>query len=154
VRWSGMAEGNRPAPDNGPDAGLDSGLVAVLPGSSGGWELPVPDGVNRAVALEIFGGDQALLARMFRLFAQNFRTACASIADRIAQGDLETAFREVHSLKGAAGNIGAAEAGGAARRVEAALKSEDIATAVAAMAELESFMASLRSRRSTRSTRM
>ncbi|WP_051272431.1 CHASE4 domain-containing protein [Fundidesulfovibrio putealis] len=143
VRWAGTAEGNRPAPDNGPDAGLDSGLVAVLPGSSGGWELPVPDGVNRAVALEIFGGDQALLARMFRLFAQNFRTACTSIADRIAQGDLETAFREVHSLKGAAGNIGAAEAVGAARRVEAALKSEDIATAVAAMAELESFMASL-----------
>ena len=99
--------------------------------------------VDLEAALEIYGGNQALLWRMLVLFAQTFRSSCADLARKLELGDLEGAFMKAHSLKGAVGNIAARQSMEVARRLEVQLKSGDVREAAAILSELEISMASL-----------
>ncbi|MBN2895941.1 MAG: transporter substrate-binding domain-containing protein [Campylobacterales bacterium] len=58
-------------------------------------------------ALNHCGGDTALLRTLLRRFAQTQREALTQMRAHYEHQELETASREIHSLKGLCGNIGA-----------------------------------------------
>jgi HPt (histidine-containing phosphotransfer) domain-containing protein len=77
--------------------------------------LDVADGVQRVM------GDRGLYQRMLRRFCDDYVEGAAPIRRAIAGGDLLLARRLAHTLKGAAGMIGAAAVHGQAALLEAAL---------------------------------
>jgi HPt (histidine-containing phosphotransfer) domain-containing protein len=74
------------------------------------------------LALERVGGDEELLSELAVLFLEDYPRQLIVIADAIARGDLKTAEREAHSVKGAVANFGAAPASEAARALEFAAR--------------------------------
>ncbi len=80
--------------------------------------LDVADGLGR------FQGDREMYCRALQRFAQENSDVAERIADDAANGDLESAVRSAHTLKGLAGTIGAGELAVAARNLETRLSSE------------------------------
>jgi polar amino acid transport system substrate-binding protein len=71
-------------------------------------ELPVElPGIDLYWGLERIGGNKRLFLKLLRDFAANHRNAIEIIERRLADGQPEEARRELHTLKGVAGNIGA-----------------------------------------------
>jgi signal transduction histidine kinase/DNA-binding response OmpR family regulator/HPt (histidine-containing phosphotransfer) domain-containing protein len=62
--------------------------------------------------------NHALLARLFRRFVEGYSDAAERIAEMLAAGDLPSARREAHTLKGVSGNVGAREVHYAAAALE------------------------------------
>lgn len=69
-------------------------------------------------------GNQTFYARMLKMFQDSPSTNIALLKTLIADGDITTATRQVHSLKGIAGSIGAKPLQKAAASLETALKHE------------------------------
>ncbi|MFN4326597.1 MAG: response regulator [Azonexus sp.] len=84
--------GVQPLPPGTPDAAWVRGLAA-----SGE--------IDSAVLLRRFAGREAFLRRALRRFAGDCRTWSATLAAHLAAGDIETARRQAHSLKGLAGTF-------------------------------------------------
>jgi HPt (histidine-containing phosphotransfer) domain-containing protein len=59
--------------------------------------------------LERLMGDQRLYTQLLRRFRQDYQHVTGQVRQALAQGDTEGAQRRIHSLKGAAGMIGAQE---------------------------------------------
>ena len=76
----------------------DAGFPAP-PGN--GHILCVEEGLERLM------GDRALYLQLLRRFRQSYRDCAAQLRLALAAGELETLLRRVHTLKGAAGMIGA-----------------------------------------------
>ncbi len=76
--------------------------------TGGDVELPqdIP-GIDLRWGLERIGGNKRLFLKVVKEFAANHRKAVQLIEQRLASGDREEARRELHTLKGVAGNIGA-----------------------------------------------
>ena len=68
--------------------------------------------------LERLMGDRALYLQLLRRFRQTYRDAAARLKQALADGDLATLQRLVHTLKGAAGMIGAQQVYRQAQAVE------------------------------------
>lgn len=83
---------------------------AVLPDN-----LP---GIDLKWGLERIGGNQRLFRKLLGEFAANHGNALHTLEEQLSSGDLESARREVHTLQGVAGNIGALGLHQAAKRVE------------------------------------
>jgi PAS domain S-box-containing protein len=111
TRWlasheaSTPAVGEAPAPQTG---ARPSSLV--LPG------VDVKSGLDRV------SGDEAFYRKILALFREGQANVVAEIRAARCDGDIETATRLAHSLKGVAGNIGAHRVAEAAHEVEAALR--------------------------------
>jgi HPt (histidine-containing phosphotransfer) domain-containing protein len=73
--------------------------VVVLPEN-----LP---GVDLRWGLERIGGNKRLFRKLLGEFAANHGHALELLSRQLAEGDLESARRELHTLEGVAGNIGA-----------------------------------------------
>jgi CheY-like chemotaxis protein len=67
-------------------------------------ELP---GFELRDIMMMLNGDQAKLVRMLAAFQEQFLGEAPSIADKIEAGELVVAEKQLHRLKGAAGNLGA-----------------------------------------------
>ncbi|GAB2861727.1 hypothetical protein GCM10027277_33060 [Pseudoduganella ginsengisoli] len=65
--------------------------------------------LNAEEGLERLMGDQRLYMQMLRRFRQDYQHVTGQVRQALAQGDTEGAQRHIHSLKGAAGMIGAQE---------------------------------------------
>ncbi len=65
--------------------------------------LNIDEGMDRLM------GDQRLYMQLLRRFRQDYQHVTGQVRRALAQGDKEGARRRVHSLKGAAGMIGAQE---------------------------------------------
>ena len=65
--------------------------------------LNIDEGMDRLM------GDQRLYMQLLRRFRQDYQHVTGQVRQALAQGDTEGARRRVHSLKGAAGMIGAQE---------------------------------------------
>jgi HPt (histidine-containing phosphotransfer) domain-containing protein len=77
--------------------------------------------------LRNLGGNADAYQRLLRRFAENYRENIAPLETALAAGDAPAAQRLAHSLKGAAGALGAHEVQTLAAAVEAGLRgSEDI----------------------------
>ena len=80
--------------------------------------LDVADGLGR------FQGDREIYCRALQRFAHENSDVAERIADDLARGELESAVRLAHTLRGLAGTIGAAELAIAAMNLETRLSSE------------------------------
>jgi polar amino acid transport system substrate-binding protein len=64
-------------------------------------------GIDLRWGLERIGGNKRLFLKLLMEFAANHRDAIEKIEQRLAAGSYEDVQRELHTLKGVAGNIGA-----------------------------------------------
>jgi len=112
VRPTGSHDDGQPASGDPPSeaSGTDEENLPDLPG------FEVREGVSRV------GGSVAAYKRLVRKFAENQADAVNEIRAAIQTGDDELAVRTAHSLKGAAGALGAVGVEEAAAQLESALK--------------------------------
>ncbi len=85
-------------------------------------ELPSRlDGVDMTAGLRRAGGDGSLYASLLRQFATSHAKDARTIADFLADDDVESAHRMAHTLKSVAGSLGAEALEQVAREMESAL---------------------------------
>jgi len=77
--------------------------------------------IDLATALRRLGGRREMLERLAVRFVQSEADAAHRIADALSAGDLETAMRSAHTLKGLAASLCANRLAGCAAQIEAAL---------------------------------
>jgi ABC-type amino acid transport substrate-binding protein/CheY-like chemotaxis protein/HPt (histidine-containing phosphotransfer) domain-containing protein/two-component sensor histidine kinase len=95
---------------------------AMWPGAEAGEGLPEQlPGIDLVWGLERVGGNQRLFRKLLRDFVANHGDALGILEARLAAADLEGARREIHTLQGVAGNIGARDLQQSARKLEQAL---------------------------------
>lgn len=94
-------------------SGNEAGLPDALPG------LDVAGGIRR------LGGERDFYLEMVAAYLEANRGFEAVIRDFVQKGDFSGARRTAHSLKGAAGNMGAAELQAAAKDIESACADAD-----------------------------
>lgn len=103
--------------------------------------LDAHDGLERVV------GDRQLFARMLERFWQEYRHALEELRSCLARQDRDGAHRVAHTLKGAAGMIGAGRVSAAAALVETVVRTseggldEALARLEAAMQDLMALLA-------------
>ncbi len=79
-------------------------------------------GIDIATALKRMSGNDRLLNRLLLVFAENYADAAANIRNALAAGDVHTARRLTHTLKGISGNLSANDIFTATRDLESAIK--------------------------------
>jgi HPt (histidine-containing phosphotransfer) domain-containing protein len=84
-----------------------------------------PPGLRLANLVKIANGNMALVKKLLTGFAMSFADADEKIRGSLLKQEREKALREVHSLKGTAGNIGAESLFSAAAALEQQLRSGD-----------------------------
>ncbi|MCP5310240.1 MAG: response regulator [Zoogloeaceae bacterium] len=95
--------------------------------------LPTLPGINGASALRRMGGDRSGYLQLLDLFLRGHRHSGAAIRKAIETGDKADAQQQVHALRGAAANIGAAGLAESSRVLEQALREDqDTTSALAA----------------------
>jgi two-component system sensor histidine kinase/response regulator len=118
--------------------------VAALPAASRASSpvdeapLKIP-GIDTQAALKRTGGNRQRYESLLRRFAESQAGAAQEIRTSLSANDAETAQRTAHSLKGAAGNLGASALATAAGSAEIAIKTQ--AAIEPAMRELERSLA-------------
>jgi signal transduction histidine kinase/CheY-like chemotaxis protein len=90
--------------------------------NSDGDDLQI-SGVDTKAALRRTGGNRKRYESLLNRFADSQADAVAEIRSALAAGDIPTAERTAHSLKGAAGNLGATALAEEAAKTETAVKS-------------------------------
>ena len=92
------------------------------------------DGIDVKSALKRTGGNRKRYETLLRRFAQQQAGTVDGIRKALAMGDAATAERAAHSLKGAAGTLGAGALSEAAARTETAIKAgQGIDTALSSL---------------------
>ncbi len=86
-------------------------------------ELPKVDEVDIAGALDRFGGDETLYARILQSYLNDIRQLPDQFEQTLAQNDLLAATRLAHTLKGLSATVGASYLAAVALQTETALKS-------------------------------
>ena len=85
---------------------------------------------DRVITLERLGGDAALLVEIAKLYAATAPTRLQMIGAALADGNLDTVYREAHSLKGATSVFEAPAAVASLAELEGAARSGDRAQVV------------------------
>ncbi len=88
-------------------------------GSVADPDLPQLPGVDQAIGLRIVQNDRRLYRRLLGMFLQEYTGFETAVAEALHQGDWPLATRLAHTLKGAAGTIGATNVASAAGALEA-----------------------------------
>ena len=103
-----------------PSAIAEAAAAAQTP--PGAAVLPMKiEGIDLSAALSRLAHDRALLVRLIRGFVRDFGDWESRFRAALADNDPQSAVRLAHTLKGAAGNIGATQLQSTAGRLEAAL---------------------------------
>ena len=132
-------EGAAPVADVVTEAAADAGAVAAGPPL-----LHAIPGLDTGRGLRLVSGKEALYHRLLRGFAQREADAVTRIEEALARQDRVQAERIAHTLKGLAGNIGAARLSDAAGALERALGSAAASAALAPLlAQVEDHLAPL-----------
>jgi PAS domain S-box-containing protein len=126
---------------------LVSGFQPEPAGQFGGpapgqTELRLPGVDHRAVANR-FAGDHRLFIALLQRFAQTHQTTVSEIRNQLADRKTPAAARQLHGLRGVAGNLGASEIARLAGLAEAALTDENPPALTDILDELETALASL-----------
>jgi PAS domain S-box-containing protein len=93
--------------------------------------------LDRACMLERVEGDQELLNELIQLFVDDSPNLLAAMRAALIDGNMQVLERNAHSMKGAAGNLCAAETAAAAAKLEKDAKSGDTAACAQSLASLE-----------------
>lgn len=97
-----------------------------------------PEGVDAEAAVSILGGDRVFYRRLLWQFSESFATFGSRLRQSLTQGRREAAKMEVHTLKGAAGNLRVMGVWRAAGRLQEALgKDEPMEAMEPILAEIE-----------------
>jgi PAS domain S-box-containing protein len=107
-----------PAPSDLLEGEVAEALAEAIPA-----DIP---GLDTGLGLKRFRGKQAFYLEMLGKFAAGQKQAVAHIRDSLAAGDVATAERLAHTLKGIAGNIGASGIQQTAGVIEAAIRNGDL----------------------------
>jgi CheY-like chemotaxis protein len=89
------------------------------------------DGIDKATALENFGGDEEILADVLRSYTESTRPLLAKLEEYLAAKNLKDYAIVVHGIKGSSYGVCAQETGDAAKVLEFAAKAEDLAAVTA-----------------------
>ena len=92
--------------------------------------LPSIAGLDTNDGLSRVGGNRKLYVKILRQFAEQQGPAADQVADALAKGDHSLAERLAHTLKGVAGNIGAAGVQSAAAALERVIRDRSTADEV------------------------
>jgi len=106
-------------------------------------DVPRLSGVDTDEALACVNGNVALYRKILTLFRQEQADALERIAAAYRSGDLQTAVRQTHTLRGLAGNIGAAKLVKLSKALESALRHGQKELAVTLLEELGEPLSSL-----------
>jgi len=118
LRWVEPRSGIRAQPDIAIPASSPRG-----PAADPASETLTITGIDTKSALRRTGGNRLRYEALLRKFAQPSQGGVEEIRAALAAGDVSTAARAAHSLKGAAANLGAAELAENAAKVEHAIMS-------------------------------
>lgn len=94
-------------------------------------------GIDRATGLRRVAGNEALYGKLLLDFCRDFANSLDRVRAAIAEAKLTDAQRQVHTLKGVAGNIGAMDLHRAAQELESALRLADLERAETLMPDVE-----------------
>ncbi|WP_367848337.1 ATP-binding protein [Rhodoferax sp. WC2427] len=108
LRWA------RPA-----NPGTLAQAAATGPAAPQAW--PAVPGLDTAAGMRRVAGNEKLYLRLLQQFVQHHANAPQRAQEALAQGDLATLQRVVHTAKGVAGNIGLTDLAAAALALEEAL---------------------------------
>ena len=114
ARWLDRAPPRSPAPE------MTEALAEAAPAGDHA-PFPVIAGIDQPHAQRQFEGDAPFFIEVLASFAASLEPQLAAILASLEAGDRPTAKAALHKLRGSAGNIGALELAGAARRLEDAL---------------------------------
>ena len=93
--------------------------------------------IDRARLLEVTEGDAAFEKQLFQVFLNDMRQRFARLALALNSDNHTEAILECHSVKGAAGNIGALPLRLAAERCESAVRSRNLDLGRSAFDEMQ-----------------
>jgi HPt (histidine-containing phosphotransfer) domain-containing protein len=110
------------------------GHTAISPHAAVSGEVLVFDSAGM---LDTFMGNSEMALSLLSRFIERTGAQIDAIPGLIAQGDMDTARREAHTIKGAAFTMGGMELGQTAARLEAAFKNRDEAEMEAAFPPLK-----------------
>jgi HPt (histidine-containing phosphotransfer) domain-containing protein len=94
-------------------------------------------GIDRATGLRRVAGNEALYGKLLLDFQRDYATSLERIRASIGEDRLTDAERQVHTLKGVAGNIGAMELHRAVQELDSALRLGDREKAGLLLPEVE-----------------
>ena len=127
LRWARPAHAAAQAAASAPPP------AAPSPAAPKAW--PTVPGLDTAAGMRRVAGNEKLYLRLLQQFVQHHANAPQRAQEALAQGDMDTLQRVVHTAKGVAGNIGLTDLAAAALALEDALHrggtmGEDVATAM------------------------
>lgn len=96
--------------------------VAVVAPDAARQALPLIDGLDVQAGLKSLRGNWASYERLLRIYVDSHQGDMAWLRERHAAGEMEEARRIAHSLKGAAGALGATAVHALAAELEAAIR--------------------------------
>jgi len=109
----------------------DQGAAHVAPAKSSD-DIPVIDGLDTKDGLMRVAGNRKLYLKLLGQFKDQQKETIAQIAASVAKGDIATAERLAHTLKGVAGNLGAKPVQAEAGKVEKLLREKAAAPTIEA----------------------
>jgi two-component system sensor histidine kinase/response regulator len=95
------------------------------------------DGIDMESALQRLGGNEKLYRRILLKFREGHTDSVDQIYQALDTGDIETAHRIAHTMKGLAGNLGADALQSAAENVDREFKAGDLESVKALLPEME-----------------
>ena len=131
LRWvrPGEREAVPPPPPPRPERRRDARPPGRVPES-----LP---GIDRTTGLRRVAGNEALYRKLLLDFHRDYAASIDRIRAAIGEDRLTDAERQVHTLKGVAGNIGAMDLHRAAQELDSALRLGDLEKAGALLPDVE-----------------
>ncbi len=120
--WEALARWIKPG-----DRELSEGFGKPAKVANEGVSIPDIDGLDVEDGLARVGGNKKLYRELLLKFRRDFAGATADIRANLEKGDLHTAERIAHTVKGVAGNIGAGGLQEKATELDEALKDERVA---------------------------
>jgi len=100
-----------------PKPGREEGEKGPDPG-----ELPGVPGIDVAAGVNRVSGNRPLFLKILSSFAEEYSAVSSTVREALDRGDVHEALREVHTVKGVAGNISARGLASAALELESALR--------------------------------
>jgi len=107
-------------------------------------EIPAAPALDSSAGLLSTGGDPKLLNELVTLFLQTIPSQLAILERAIDCGDRATASREAHSMKGAAGALGATGIRELAMEIEAQAGHDDLEAVRPLIEKIQSMVTQLR----------
>ncbi|WP_299183358.1 ATP-binding protein [uncultured Neptuniibacter sp.] len=108
----------------GKEKALEGPETDITPSTGEAQSLRALKGINIVKGLELIGHDETLYRKLLLLFRDKY-CAFREVFTQALSDDIDSARREAHSLKGAAGNLGMEQIVNAAIQLEVACQRDD-----------------------------